>query len=226
MTWLIYPGKGRTEAALLDHAHVFVASDVYARKLRKRVPGLEPSVLPQAFDAARMTPGTSAPVRPPVFVGNRHFRDRPMAGHLEATGLPAQIWGRGWEATPVGHLHQADVLPNEELGAVYAASQAVLCDHTPVMARNGFLSNRVLDALACGAPVITDPVAGIDARFLPYIFLVATAEDFADALAAIRAETPETRAERRRFARAIRETDSFDARATTIMNTARSLGLI
>jgi spore maturation protein CgeB len=47
----------------------------------------------------------------------------------------------------------------------YKNTKVVLCDHWSDMATQGFISNRIFDALACGATVISDYVAGIENYF-------------------------------------------------------------
>ena len=41
----------------------------------------------------------------------------------------------------------------------------MLADHWDDMREHGFISNRIYDALACGAVVVSDDVAGLDGRF-------------------------------------------------------------
>jgi hypothetical protein len=54
---------------------------------------------------------------------------------------------------------------NAELRHHYSAADVVLNDHWPEMRQRGFLSNRLYDALAFGACVVSDHVAGIEAEF-------------------------------------------------------------
>ena len=228
MLWLIYPGKRFDQARLIDYDHVFVASAPYARKMQRRVPGLAPSVLLQAFDAGVMKPVTSSRRKELVFVGNNHFggADRPMASLARQAGLPLRLWGGGWQGPDWAPYLQAETLANADLGRVYATSLAVLCDHTPMMARNGFVSNRVFDALACGVPVITDPVEALPDDFAPLVEVVQDAQGLAAAAARLAAEPAARRSQRRAFARAMAETHSFDARARQILDKARDLSLL
>ena len=55
--------------------------------------------------------------------------------------------------------------PNDELRKVYSSAKIVLCDHWDDMREHGFISNRIYDALACGATIVSDDVAGLATRF-------------------------------------------------------------
>lgn len=226
--WMIYPGKRFDHGQVLHYDHVFVASSIFARKLRRRVPGLAPSVLYQAFDPAIMRPSASPGRAGFVFVGNNHFgaEDRPTPTYARRGGHPLRLWGRGWDG-PGWEAHlEAPVLANHEVGPVYADARAVLCDHTKVMARNGFLSNRVFDALACAAPVITDEVGAMPEGFAELVHVADGQARFDAAAAEIAAEGPARRAERLDFARTMVDLHSFDTRARQILDKAEELSLI
>jgi spore maturation protein CgeB len=59
----------------------------------------------------------------------------------------------------------ADHVDNQLLPTVYSSAGVVLNDHWRTMKAWGFVSNRLLDVLACGAPVISDAVDGLDELF-------------------------------------------------------------
>ena len=138
---------------------VLVASEPFAAMLRDKV-DVPVEVLLQATDPALFTslagPGTSDL----LFVGNsRRQRRQAVAWAVDAVLPLTLLRGRG--RTSVGterdrRLH----VPNHLLSAYYASASIVLNDHWPDMATQGFVSNRIFDALAAGALVISDPVEG------------------------------------------------------------------
>lgn len=227
LMWYIYPGKRFDPENFVDYAHVFTASRPFLKRLRRDRPSLSCSFLPQAFDPEVMQPAGDGARRDYVFVGNNHFgRPRPVVELALDADIPLKIWGNGWAADRVKPHVVAGSVANADLGQLYASARAVLCDHSSVMRRQGFVSNRIYDALACASPVICDAVADLPAAFEPFVFRVATQADLAAAVAAVEAEDAARRAGRLAFAGILRETDSFDARAGAILSRAGELGLL
>src|SRR4029077_19165788 len=50
----------------------------------------------------------------------------------------------------------AEHVPHGELHLLYSSCKVLLCDHWDDMRRDGFVSNRIFDALACGTFAIAD----------------------------------------------------------------------
>jgi spore maturation protein CgeB len=84
-----------------------------------------------------------------------------VLGAVES-GLPLTLVGGGWERYIDPRRVKAEHVPFDELPGWYASAEVVLNDHWEDMARWGLLSNRVFDALAAGACVVSDEIAGDD----------------------------------------------------------------
>lgn len=145
-------------------AHVHVASPTTAADLADA--GLDASVLPQATDPARFHPTEGGHAHELLYVANsRNVRRRVVADLLPTTHELA-VYGAGWTPELLDPRHLvADHLPNADLPAAYTAAGIVLNDHWDDMRTRGLLSNRLFDAAACGACVVTDDVAGLDEVF-------------------------------------------------------------
>lgn len=100
-----------------------------------------------------------------TFVGNARKRKRKIIRDCESVGLTPKIYGKGWENQVNPELIQAQFVDNALISQLYANSEFVLNDHRPDMASRGFVSNRIFDAVAAGARVITDSVDGISEIF-------------------------------------------------------------
>jgi spore maturation protein CgeB len=104
---------------------------------------------------------------------------------------------------------------------MYAAAGVVLNDHWDDMRADGFVSNRLFDAAACGARVVTDDVAGLDGLFGASVQVVHDADELA---ALVRSDDRDrvfgTREERRVVADRVRREHSFLHRAQRLLDVA------
>jgi spore maturation protein CgeB len=114
-----------------------------------------------------------------VFVGNSRGVRRKLLDDLLPTDHELAVYGSGWEGLiDDGHLAEAHVR-NEELRRVYSSAAIVLADHWDDMREQGFIANRIYDAVACGAFVISDRVDGIEERFGGAVRTYETREELA-----------------------------------------------
>lgn len=208
---------------LIQADHVFASGQPLADDLSAIFGNEVVSVLPQAFDASLMRPPEEDAVRSGVtFVGlAKRFR-RPIVRQAFRAKLPLQLWGRGWENSPAAEFARGKRLSQEELGRVYGQSEIVLNDHRREMSQYGLVSNRIFDALACAAPVISDPVAWLPPDLEPFVHQAVDFRAVKRAAVEIAAEDKARRAERRELALRMREEHSFDARARDIVRMVRS----
>lgn len=204
--------------------HVFVASDVYLPVFRRRT-GVPCSTLHQATDPAVFVPVPDAPIETPLlFVGNSRREYRTMVRWCIEKRLPLAIWGAMWEGIVPPDLVRGHHIPNERLAAAYAGAGVLLNDHWDSMRAHGFLSNRLFDGSAAGAPILTDPVAGLAEVFGDTIPTVASAEALAAEAQAILADRQAARARALRARDLVLAAHTFDHRARTIVETVEALG--
>lgn len=156
----------RVTAAMCDRYDlVFVASTAFASRLaaQARVP-VKP--LHQATDPERFYPATGGPAHELLMVANTRGVRRSIIDDLTPTVHHLAIYGHGWTPDFVDPIYvRAEHIPNRDLHRYYSAAGIVLNDHWPEMRATGFLSNRLYDALASGAFVVSDAAAGIEDEF-------------------------------------------------------------
>jgi O-antigen biosynthesis protein len=141
---------------------VCVASERFAADLRGRT-STPVVVLEQATDPALFFPDPSPEYEHElVFVANSRNVLRPIVRDLLPTDRDLAIYGGGWDGLIDTRCVVAEHVANEELRKVYSSAKVVLCDHWDDMREHGFVSNRIYDALACGATVISDAVPGLE----------------------------------------------------------------
>ena len=92
----------------------------------------------------------------------------------------------------------------------------MLNDHWDDMRAEGFLSNRLYDALASGAFVISDDVEGIEAEFDGAIAVYRQREELEPLIAASLADPARRRTEAAHGRQIVLERHTFDARAATL----------
>jgi hypothetical protein len=188
----------------------------------------------QCTDQERFRPGVSirtsslGPARPAegavLFVGNaRKTASRPVVDLALAHAEDFVLYGAGWTGPAAEHVAATSV-PNTELGALYAAARIVLNDHWADMRAEGFVSNRLFDAVACGARVLSDHIDGVEELFGG---AVQTFRDEADFVRLVHQtyDDPDSDdsfpgvATRLEIADRIRHDHTFDARASELIAT-------
>ena len=159
-----------------------------------------------------------------LFVGNARKRARrPVVDLAVAHAAEFVVYGAGWEGEAAAHVAATSV-PNTELGELYSSAGTVLNDHWADMREEGFVSNRLFDAVACGARVLSDHIDGLDELFGGAVqtfrddadFVRLVHEPFDDPLADDPWPDDATRLE---IAARVRRDHSFDARASELIAT-------
>jgi GT2 family glycosyltransferase/spore maturation protein CgeB len=141
---------------------VCVASERFAADLRGRT-STPVVVLEQATDPALFYRDPSPDYEHDlVYVANSRNVLRPIVRDLLPTDRDLAIYGANWEGLIDTRYVVSEHVANEELRKVYSSAKVVLCDHWDDMREHGFVSNRIYDALACGATVISDAVPGLE----------------------------------------------------------------
>ena len=214
----------RATAELYDrYDHVFVASDRFAARMAP-LAHVPVTALHQATDPERFWPDPTGPAHELLFVGNSRNVRRRIIDDLADTPHDLAVYGRRWRADLIDpRFVKGERIPNADLRRYYSSAAIVLNDHWDDMRAEGFLSNRLYDALACGAFVISDHVVGIDTEFDR---AVVTYRDRVDLAALIEQYLgdPDERHERGRRGRAaILDRHTFDARAQVLMTAVAAI---
>jgi spore maturation protein CgeB len=152
-----------------------------------------------------------------LFVGSTRGEFRPVVRDALAAGIELSVYGVGWEAFLPPEQIQGEFISNVELPAAYAAAGVVLNDHWRDMAEQGFLSNRLFDATATGARVVSDEAAGLHDVFGETVRTYTDRQSLADLLSGPRDDAFPSRAERLDLAARIARDHSFDARAAVLI---------
>lgn len=164
--------------------YVFVASKHHANNLTERgVNNIH--VLHQCFDetifntddSARATSNYKSDI---LFVGNTRGQFRKIVRDImsweDLKNYNFKVYGKGWDKFIDKKYIAGDHINNSELKYYYQNTKILLNDHWDDMNKNGFISNRLFDASACGAFIISDLNPGIEEVFGPGLI-----EEYTDA---------------------------------------------
>lgn len=187
-------------------------------------------VLPQATDARRFGQAASGqagrdPARSSrlLFVGNTRSVPRPaVLGALDA-GLPLTLIGSGWERFVDPRAVTRSSVAPEDLPAWYGSAEVVLNDHWDEMRRWGIVSNRVLDALAAGACVLSDDVPGMDTLLDGAVATFADASGLAEQAELLLADPGERERRARCGQAAVLAAHTWQHRAATLVDEVAQL---
>lgn len=201
----------REEAAGFDR--VYAASAPWAAA-RSAEWGLAIEPLLQCTDASRFSPGELSGGPDVLFVGNARSAERPILAWARSAGVEVAVHGAGWrDRLPAGWWRSLGI-PNTELSAAYGSAGVVLNDHHEDMRVEGFVSNRLFDAIASGALVVSDPVAGLAELFGDHVRTADAPATLRDGVLTPGWPSPSARLE---LAEHVRREHSFDARARTLL---------
>lgn len=206
-----------------DYAAVFAASEHWGRAASGEF-GVPVTPLLQATNPGRFRPSAAAPDSGDeiLFVGSTRGEFRPAVRDSIEAGFDVSVYGVGWDAFLPPDRIAGEFIPNDALPAAYASAGIVLNDHWPDMASEGFLSNRLFDASACGSRVLSDEAVGIAEVFGEDVRTYADAAGLAAILARGTSAFGD-RASRLALADRVARDHSFDARAEVLIERAERL---
>jgi hypothetical protein len=166
--WIISHPDMVTREMCLAYDLIAVASDPFLRYLQGWLGDDCPPLLAlhQATDPDRFYPEAGGPSHELLFVGNSRHRRRAILDALAGTTHDLAVYGGNWTADLLDLRHlRGEWIPNDGLRRHYSSAAIVLNDSYPDMRDEGFIANRVYDALASGAFVVSEAVPGMDAEF-------------------------------------------------------------
>lgn len=221
LLWVISHPQRLAQVDLTGWDQIFVASTMFAETVGSRVQ-VPVTTLYQATDPGSFHPDRAQPDSGVqlLFLGNSRGARRPMVDHALAAGLPLTLVGGEWEGLVPPGLVEREFIANDDVGVWYRSASIVLNDHWEDMRETGFLSNRLFDAVASGARVVSDDVVGLREVLGGGVVVV----DGPDALREVVASDYDTTFgdddERRRRAAEVAHQHSFLARAEELLDAA------
>ena len=221
LLWVISHPQEVTADEAAGYDRVFAASVPWARRVSRdwggRVDPLLQATDPALFNPKAGEPDTGAEL---LFVGNSRRVLRPLVRDAIQAGLPLTVYGADWRGLVPDAVVAGPFIPNEQLGGQYRAAGVVLNDHWEDMRVSGFLSNRLFDAVASGARVVSDDVAGLTEVFGDTIKVARSAAELAALVTGDRDVVFANESERVAAAAKVAQEHSFGARAAHLVDAA------
>ncbi len=219
LLWVISHPNLVTDRELTGYDTVFAASIPWAEKQAATGRPVQP--LLQATEQERFNPDLPSPPEHHrvLFVGRSRNVLRPIVRDAVAAGLDLSIYGDLWEQFDLGRYVKAQYLPYDRVGSYYRDADVVLNDHWADMATEGFVSNRLFDAVACGARVVSDEVFGLDELFGGMVQVYRSVDELERLCSEPLDAFPDDET-RRAMAKRVADEHSFDARARQLLDVA------
>ncbi len=198
----------------------FAASPQWAARMSGDL-GYPVETLLQCTDPARFHPGVAKPDTGDrvLFIGNSRNVVRPIVHDAIEAGADVAIYGTLWDRFIDRRYIRGTYLPNKQVPAAYRSAGVLLNDHWDDMRREGFLSNRLFDAAAVGARVVSDEMPGLEEVFGALVRTYRTVDELRDVLTRPEEAFP-AEEERLRLAERVRREHSFDVRARALLDAA------
>ncbi|MGB3559429.1 MAG: tetratricopeptide repeat protein, partial [Geitlerinemataceae cyanobacterium] len=207
-----------------QYDHVFVASQQYAEKLSKELT-VPVQTLLQCTDPDLFYPDEEGDeeVGEVLFVGNSRKVYRKIVRDAIESGLSVDVYGTNWDFfLPPGYT-KGEHIPNQVLRRYYTRCGVLLNDHWNTMRKRGFISNRLFDAAACGAKIISDEISGLKEVFGDRVVTYRSAEELPEIVKSCLSQREQTSQERIEFSRYIRENHTFEQRVGEMIKVIEAL---
>jgi spore maturation protein CgeB len=221
VVWLISHPDKVTPEELRKFDHVFVASTSFVDKLE--LADVRCSALLQCTDPTVFYRDVDPELEVPevVFVGNSRGVRRRIIGDAIEAGIDFGVYGSGWSDIIPKRFVKGSFIDNAALRKYYSAAKVVLNDHWEDMRAQGFVSNRLFDAGACGTLIVSDPVAGAGELFGDRLLTYTDPADLAQVIRQALSRPPMPADQR--TVDVIRTQHSFDARARVLADTVNRM---
>ena len=224
LLWVIsHPDLVTRQELESGYDRIYSAGEIWAQHVRDRW-GVDVHTMLQATDTSKFNlEARGGAAHEVLFVGRTRGVSRPIVSDAIDAGAQLAVFGDdGWDRFIEPRYLKGTGIDNDDLPGAYAGATFVLNDHWRDMAEFGFFSNRLFDAAATGARVISDPVPGMTELFEGQVQSYESVDELRALLDPASDRWPDD-SERDRLARSVASEHSFDARARRLLNDALAM---
>ncbi|MGP5026809.1 glycosyltransferase [Glutamicibacter ardleyensis] len=224
--WVISHPEDVTVEEIRSYDLVYGSSSSWSKRMAE-ISGVDVRTLLQATDTRSFhlpKSDLNDRFRPTTFVGaNTRNRKRLVITDALTSGIDLRIIGHGWDDVLEPNMHEAEGIDNRDLADFYRSSKRILADHWVDMAEEGFIQNRIFDAVACGTPVISDKVIGLNEVFGSMVQTYDSLDELRWLCSPEGLREFGSSESRIKQSQSVIENHSFDARAKTLTNDVQDL---
>lgn len=157
------PEKTNLDDDLQNYDLIAVASPSYAKELKEN--GINAIFTPQFTSPEKFYPAYNEMLKTDILFVGSNWHDRTSLRYAIESGFDVAVYGYNWGGVVPDKMYKGQYVPNDKLNEYYASAKIVLNDHRPDMKQFGFVNNRIYDATAAGALVISDYMPEIKAAY-------------------------------------------------------------
>ncbi|MEA2014594.1 MAG: glycosyltransferase, partial [Thermodesulfobacteriota bacterium] len=198
--------------------HVFLASRKHAERLKENIKTPVTTLL-QCTDTSLFYPDVREDIteHDVLFVGNSRKQYRKIVKDAIECELPVKVYGTLWKEIIPERYIKGEYIRNEELRCFYSKCKILLNDHWPSMGSKGFISNRLFDAGACGACIVSDEASGMSDLFGDAVVTCRDASELKHVVKDLLSNVEKRRAQGKRLRDIVSKGHSFENRVEEIL---------
>lgn len=157
-----------------------VASKSYAKKLNDL--GIKAVYIPQFTNPSKFFPHFHEDLQTDILFVGSNWHDRTSLRYALESGFTVAVYGFNWYGIIPNEMYKGQYIANDDLNKYYSSAKIVLNDHRPDMKEFGFINNRIYDATAAGALVISDYMPEIEEIYGDTVPMYQTKEELTELL--------------------------------------------
>ena len=202
----------------------FISSEKYAEKLNNEVKTIVKPLLQCTDPDVFYTSKDESFSENLLFVGRTRGEYRKIIKDVMKTDFDVSVYGGGGWSNYIDEKYiKEEFIPNDELKKYYSSCNILLNDHWEDMRIWDFPSNRLFDALACGAFVISDEIESAHTVFEDTVITYDDAKDLNEKIEYYLAHDEEREKLSQKGKEIVLKNHTFDNRVETIIDCLKDI---
>jgi spore maturation protein CgeB len=168
------------QTELWNYDLIAVASPTYQKKMA--IYGIPVIFTPQFTNPDKFYQAPADELKTDILFVGSNWHNRTSLLYALEEGFEVAVYGFNWRGIVPDKMYKAPYIANQDLPRHYASAKIVLNDHRPDMKAFGFINNRIYDATAAGALVVSDYMKEIEDIYGDTVPMYKTKEELKEIL--------------------------------------------